>query len=110
MYVKSLFLFLIIACMLSGIHELFWLHFAIKGYKFFAEEGETFFQYCCRELDSLTWRIRKKLHIDWYYNSKGFKVLTRLKGILLIVCAFALTFFMVLLRFTEFSAYLDMKL
>lgn len=110
MKISSLFTFVATFFILHGIWQFIWLKLATKGYKEFKNEGESFLDYCVREFNSLDWKIRKKLSISWFYNSRLFRIFIILKGTLLVLLGVAFIVAYFLIKNTEYGVWLDIKI
>lgn len=69
---------------LWGSWQFLFLYMSKISYSKLKFDNERFLDFCIRNYNSAVWIIRKKLHIDWFYNSKAFRIFTILKGVLLV--------------------------
>lgn len=108
--IRGLLNFVTVFFLLSGFWQFIWIKITVKGWELEKEEGETFFQFCYRWYGGIVWKLRKRLHIEWFYNSKAFLRFIRLKGVCLICLAIALTIFIFKVSGTEYGIWLDLHL
>lgn len=107
----NVFLFLIFYFLLFGIWQFIWLWLHSKGYEINKENNESFYDFMCRYYkDSVIWKIRKKLNIRWFYNSRAFKNFIRLKGIVFIIFSLAIFILFLYLKSTDYGFLLEIPL
>lgn len=108
MIVDDLIVFIASLSILFGIWQFIWIEVNTRGYLIKKLDNESFADFLFRYYkDDVVWRIRKKLRVKWFYNSKGFLKFLRLKGIILVLIGFTLLVLRLYLSFTDYRYILD---
>ena len=95
-----------------GIYQFIYIHILYKGYLSEKLENESFLDFCIRYFDkTVRWKFRKKIVIlRRFYNGKGFRIFTRLKGVLLVLISLLIVILILYIKSTDYSVFLDMPI
>lgn len=88
--------------LLWGSWQFVFLYMSKRSYNKLRQGNERFLDFCLRNYDSVIWRFRKVLHIDWFYNSKAFRIYVILRGVVLVLLAVGLIIMIFMLRNTDY--------
>ena len=95
---------------LCGIWQFLYLRISLKGYEKKKQDGETFFDFCCRYYGGVDWKIRQKLGIKWFYNSRAYKLCWKLKGVGFLLVSVAFLSLHIWINHTDYAVWLDIRL
>lgn len=109
MALKYVLGFLLAIFLATGVWDLIELRILTKVYREEKLDGERFIDFCVRRFHSQMWHLRKKLRMDWFYNSKLYKFFTVLKSIFLIMLSIGIVLLILYARSHEMGFLLDMK-
>ena len=113
MTIENLMIFIGVILILYGSYEFFFLYVTKKRYDLAIEYKEfsgTWFEYCCKEIDTWIWLLRSKMKFRWFYESLIFKNFLRLRGIILILVGVIILILLFYLKTTEYNEFIIQKL
>ena len=104
MRILDILLFLGFINLFFGSYQFYFLYVTKKTFDIKVKEGYdgTWFRFCCETFDTWIWRFRFKSKFRWFYESKLFKNLFRLKGIILCLIGIAIFLILFWLKQTEY--------
>lgn len=104
--------FLASYCFFLGIYQFIYIHILYNGYLSEKIENESFIDFCVRYFDKTAkWKLRKKVTVlRRFYNGRGFRIFTRLKGVLLVLISLLIVIFILYIKSTDYSVFLDMPI
>jgi hypothetical protein len=99
----DLFTTLATLAILNGVFSFFYIGHLKKSFNKNHENGDTFYDYCCRRCkDEPIWWLRKKLNMRWYYNSKAFIRISRFNSVLQVLLGIIIFIAIFLVSRTEY--------
>ena len=113
MTIENIMIFLGVILILYGSYEFFFLYITKKRYDLAIKHKEfngTWFEYCCKELNTWVWYIRSKMKFRWFYESLVFKNFLRLKGIILISLGVIILILFFYIKNTEYYEFIKQKI
>lgn len=95
-----------------GVYQFIYIHILYKGYLSEKLENESFLDFCIRYFDkTVRWKFRKKItFLRRFYNGKGFRIFTRLKGVFLVLISLLIVILILYIKSTDYSVFLDMPI
>lgn len=110
MTVKNMIVFVATMFTLTGIWKFIWIFIHQRGYKMFAQEGESFFDFLCRYYaDEPFNRFKKGSKLRIVYNSKMYKIIMSLQGIILLLLGIGMFIFVFAAKSSEYGVWLNIK-
>lgn len=113
MTIENIMIFIGTILILYGSYEFLFLYITKKRYDIAIERKEfsgTWFEYCCKEINTWIWKIREKMKFRWFYESLIFKNFLRLKGIILILLGVIILISLFYIKNTEYNEFIIQKL
>ena len=108
--IKGFLIFVAVYLILHGIWRVYFIRMSHKAYSIFKEGNETYFDYCCREINTWQYRFIKFCKLGWVCNTKLYSIFSILLGIINVLIGIAIIIFIIFIKDTEFGLYLDLEL
>lgn len=111
MKLKDLYLFCSTTPILYGTWSLVWFGLTKRGFRLHKEEGESFFKYCCRIYgDNVIWKLRRKIKLRWFYESRLFRIFLISRGVFLVLFGLGMYILYFYIRYSAYGTFLDVEL
>ena len=111
MSIRTVSSFIAALMVLEGIYKCFWYRIMFSAYKKLKNDDESFFDFLCRIKSGFLWKLRKRFGLRWYYNSRLYKIITILLGIVLVLCGISIFIFIFWFsKNSEYAVYMDILL
>lgn len=110
MKVGSLCIFSITTVVMLGVWQFVYLWIIKRGYALFGQPGESRFDFCCRELGSPLWRLRRWFGMARFYNGRLFVGYMVFRGVVFLLLGIAGVVGYIWVRSTAYGAWLDIIL
>lgn len=111
MKLKDLYLFCATTPILYGTWSLIWYILTKRGFRLNRNEDESYFKYCCRVYgENIIWRIRQKLKMKWFYESRLFRIFIILRGVFLVLFGFGMYILYFYVKSSPYGAFFEIEL
>lgn len=108
--IKGFLIFVAVYLILHGVWRVYFTRMSHKAYNLFKKDNETYFDYCCREINTWQYCLIKFFKLGWVCNTKLYSIFSTLFGIINIFIGIAVILFIIFVKKTEFGLYLNLEL